>query len=191
MKAKIICTTLLVENSPQALPLGAACIAAAINHHPLTKDFCKATLIDFNPEDDDFKTHSSSTHTAASWICSILMKEFEKDNTDFSKNVDFKICAFSLFVWNRVILEEVAALLKNEGIICIAGGPEITAHPLDFPVFDYVITGEGETKVPTGLPLTQSHEKNPLACAHWEEPAFDAFKDTVAKQVTAYLARKV
>lgn len=49
----------------------------------------------------------------------------------------------------------------------------------------------GETKVPTGLPLTQSHEKNPLACAHWEEPAFDAFKDTVAKQVTAYLARKV
>ena len=148
MKAKIICTTLLVENSPQALPLGAACIAAAINHHPLTKDFCKATLIDFNPEDDDFKTHSSSTHTAASWICSILMKEFEKDNTDFSKNVDFKICAFSLFVWNRVILEEAAALLKNEGIICIAGGPEITAHPLDFPVFDYVITGEGETKVP-------------------------------------------
>ena len=84
MKAKIICTTLLVENSPQALPLGAACIAAAINHHPLTKDFCKATLIDFNPEDDDFKTRSSSTHTAASWICSILMKEFEKALKDES-----------------------------------------------------------------------------------------------------------
>lgn len=148
MKAKIICTTLLVEKSPQALPLGAACIAAAINHNPLTKDYCNATLVDFNPEDDDFKKHSASTHTTASWISSQLMNQFSKKESDNESSADFKICAFSVFVWNRVILEEVASLLKKEGVICIAGGPEITAHPLDFPVFDYVTTGEGETKVP-------------------------------------------
>ena len=32
MKAKIICTTLLVEKSPQAFPLGAACIASVISY---------------------------------------------------------------------------------------------------------------------------------------------------------------
>lgn len=142
MKAKIICTTLLVEKSPQALPLGAACIAAALNHHPLTKDFCQAELIDFNPEDEDFKTHSTSTQTAAQWITQTLLNAFSKSDADF------RICAFSVFVWNRLILEAVAQQLKEKGIVCIAGGPEITAHPFDFPVFDYVTTGEGEIKVP-------------------------------------------
>ena len=30
MKEKIVCATLLVEKSPQALPLGAACVASSI-----------------------------------------------------------------------------------------------------------------------------------------------------------------
>ena len=34
---RIICTTLLVEKSPQALPLGAACVASAIKHYPGTE----------------------------------------------------------------------------------------------------------------------------------------------------------
>lgn len=45
----------------------------------------------------------------------------------------------------------------------------------------------GEIKVPTGKPLEYSKEQNPLATSHWEVPAFDAFRDTVAKQVTMYI----
>ena len=37
-KPLVICTTLLIENSPQALPLGAACIASAIKKDARTKD---------------------------------------------------------------------------------------------------------------------------------------------------------
>lgn len=47
----------------------------------------------------------------------------------------------------------------------------------------------GETKVPTGIPLSYSLEQNPLAQAHWEEPAYEAFSNTVARQVSAYLRR--
>lgn len=143
MKAKIICTTLLVEKSPQALPLGAACIASAINHHKLTEDYCTAKLMDFSLEDDVLIKHANDTEFAANWISQQLLKEFAQES-----DIDKKICAFSVFVWNRLILEQTASLLKKQGIICIAGGPEITAHPQDFQVFDYVTTGEGETKVP-------------------------------------------
>lgn len=142
MNAFCICTTLLVEKSPQALPLGAACIASSINHHQLTKDYCKATLVDFNLEDEEYKKHSQNVKTSAAWIAEKLLSEFS------NHQADKKICAFSMFVWNRLVLEETAALLKKQGIVCIAGGPEITAHPQDFPVFDFVTTGEGETKVP-------------------------------------------
>lgn len=45
----------------------------------------------------------------------------------------------------------------------------------------------GEIKVPTGKPLEYSKEQNPLATSHWEVPAFDAFRDTVARQVTMYI----
>lgn len=161
MKAKIICTTLLVECSPQALPLGAACIASAIKSHPLTKDFCTVQLIDFNPAQIQFQKSAP-----AAYIASEILKSFN-DSSDY----DCKICAFSVFVWNKNVMEETAAILKKQGIICIAGGPEITAHPNDFPVFDYVISGEGETKVP---PLIYK------ICNHKEAPQVEFSADCVS-----------
>lgn len=47
----------------------------------------------------------------------------------------------------------------------------------------------GVTKVPSGEPLNYSKEQNPLATSHWEEPAFNAFQDDVARQLTYYLRR--
>lgn len=47
-----------------------------------------------------------------------------------------------------------------------------------------------DTKIPTDIPLNYSTEKNPLATSHWEVPAYNAFKDTVARAVTNYLKRK-
>ena len=149
MKAKIICTTILVERSPQAIPLGAACVASAIKHSQLTKDYCDVSLKTFYPEDD------------AAEIARALLLDFgNKDDGD-----RLCVCAFSVFVWNRLVLEKVAAALREKGVICIAGGPEITAGLRDkantLPdtartcdevssnsSFDYFVCGEGEFSVP-------------------------------------------
>ena len=156
-KAKIICTTVLVERSPQALPLGAACVASAIKNSPLTKDFCEVLLECFYPSDSE------------AVIAESLLEEFFKDD---DKSL-VRVCAFSVFVWNRLVLEKVAAALREKGVICIAGGPEITARlrdngnrldggarldevecadngdrPAWDSSFDYVVSDEGEISVP-------------------------------------------
>ena len=45
-------TTLLVERSPQALPMGAACVASAVKSCPLTKNLVRAQLLTLTMEDD-------------------------------------------------------------------------------------------------------------------------------------------
>ena len=61
-----------------------------------------------------------------------------------SKKPDF--VAFSVYVWNRVILEKTCLELKKllPECVCIAGGPEVTAAPLSFNSFDFMIAGQGE-----------------------------------------------
>lgn len=125
-KPLVIFTTLLIEKSPQALPLGAACVASSVKHSPLTKDLCDVELVSFCKEDN----HD------ASYIASELLK----------KNP--KIVGFSVFVWNRVVLEKAAVLLKEKGVKVIAGGPEVTARPESFSSFDFAVSGEGEFVVP-------------------------------------------
>lgn len=143
MHIPVICLTLLVEKSPQALPLGAACIASAVKNDALTKDFCDVKLMAFTQEDPDFIQHNSSIKSAAEFLVSKL-----SDGIDFSKPSVF---CFSIFVWNRLILEECAKILQSKGAICICGGPEVTANPESFSNFDAVTTGEGELKVPRAI----------------------------------------
>ena len=133
---KIICTTLLVEKSPQALPLGAACVASAIKHYPATEKECEVKLISFSREDDEIQSLKSDEQKA-DYITECLLKE------------EPQIVCMSVFVWNRTIFELCAERLHKHNIIIIAGGPEITAHPDVFEKsFDYTVTGEGEVKVP-------------------------------------------
>lgn len=139
MKAHIICTTLLIEKSPQALPLGAACIASAIKTSPYTKDLCTVELKPFCKEDADYEKHAQTDDSAAQYIAEKLLEQ---------KGAELTIAAFSVFVWNRIILEKAAAILQKNGIICIAGGPEVTANPESFKTFDYVTVMEGELRVP-------------------------------------------
>ena len=54
MAAAVICTTLLIEKSPQALPLGAACIASAVKNYPELKGLIEVSLKAFCLEDKDF-----------------------------------------------------------------------------------------------------------------------------------------
>lgn len=48
----------------------------------------------------------------------------------------------------------------------------------------------GVTKIPTNVPLNYSKEFNPNATSHWEVPAYNEFKDTVANLITDYIAKE-
>ena len=131
---KIICATLLVEKSPQALPLGAACIASSI------KKYCKDTeTLVFSPTQEDAEYFQKSTDEKA--------KVFVEKILEFSGNKADVVC-LSVYVWNRLVLEKVGEMLMSKGILVIAGGPEITANPESFSGADYVVSGEGEGSVP-------------------------------------------
>lgn len=139
---KIICTTLLVEKSPQALPLGAACIASALKSDSNLRELCDIELLAFSHESDFLKNipkHDSKK------IAELLS---EKLIQNFKGNYDIRFCLFSVFVWNKDIFDITSNILKKHNIITIAGGPEITAHPDDIRSFDYISTGEGEQKIP-------------------------------------------
>lgn len=137
MKIPVICTTLLIEKSPQALPLGAACIATAIKQDTELKDFCEVSLKAFCLEDKDFPKNKI---IAADYISEELIEK--------AGNCKGAIFCFSCFVWNVGILETAAKILREKGFVCIAGGPEITAHPSFYKGFDYTVSGEGEISVP-------------------------------------------
>ena len=136
MSVAVVCTTLLIEKSPQALPLGAACIASALKNWPNLKDKINVNLKAFSLEDDDFKKLKSKDERAE-YIADKLYQPCEK-----------LIVCFSCFVWNVEILRQAAAFLKTKGAVTIAGGPEITAHPSFYKDFDYTVSGEGEVSVP-------------------------------------------
>ena len=136
MSVAVVCTTLLIEKSPQALPLGAACIASAVKNWPNLKDKINVNLKAFSLEDDDFKKLKSKDERAE-YIADKLYQPCEK-----------LIVCFSCFVWNVEILRQAAAFLKTKGAVTIAGGPEITAHPSFYKDFDYTVSGEGEVSVP-------------------------------------------
>ena len=136
---KIICTTVLVETSPQAMPLGAACIASSIKATKTLESFC-VELVDFSREDESFQKAVSlgGEERAAQMIAQSL-----------AKSKPFAVC-FSVYVWNHVILDKCAGELKRllPECVTIAGGPEVTANPMNFLNMDFTVAGQGEVAVP-------------------------------------------
>ena len=139
MTSSVICTTLLIEKSPQALPLGAACIASAIKHFDELKELVDVSLKAFCLEDKSFPKDKNA---AAQYIA-------EKLSGEAARSSGQAIICFSCFVWNIEILKTASDILRSQGIITIAGGPEITAHPSFYKSFDYTVSGEGEVSVPS------------------------------------------
>ena len=133
-KELIICSTLLIETSPQALPLGAACIASALKNDLLTKDKFEVKLISQSLED----IANKKIDDVALYFANILLEQ------------NPKYLCFSVYVWNRNLIEQTAKVIKQKSanIVIIAGGPEVTANPLSFENFDYTISGAGEKSVP-------------------------------------------
>lgn len=150
MKPLIIATTLLIETSPQALPLGAACIASSIKHHPLTKDKFEVKLIPVSKEEKGYQNCPDEQK-----IRYIVNK--------LSQHGQPKYVLFSVYVWNHKELEQVSIELKkqNPDVITIAGGPEVTANPIAFNGFDFTVSGAGEIA-------------NPLLISELENGTFDS-----------------
>jgi radical SAM superfamily enzyme YgiQ (UPF0313 family) len=132
----LLCTTLLVETSPQGLPLGAACIASSIKADSRTSDKFSVELIDFSLEDSEIVL--AQKKSGDDGVAQLLAEKLAVKNPDF-------VC-FSVYVWNRLILEQTCLELKKllPNCVCIAGGPEVTADPLSFHSFDFMIAGQGE-----------------------------------------------
>lgn len=140
--------TILAETSPQALPLGAACI-------------CSAIKSEFSAEDP------------AHFRLATRLEVFSAENTPSPESIADKLLqnkpdaiCFSLFVWNHVPLSQAASIIrsKSPGTVLIAGGPEVTAKPEAITEYDFLVTGEGESAVPQLLRrLFSAQEKNPVA----------------------------
>ncbi len=150
MKKTVIFTTVLVETSPQALPLGAACVASAVAHSPLTKDSVDVKLLDFSREEEKYQGEDAYLNITEE-ILSCDTKQ------------PWAVC-FSVYMWNRQVLTQVAKELKkrNSQIICIAGGPEATANPMSMTCFDFAVCGAGEIAVPELLAKLLDSEKSDL-----------------------------
>lgn len=118
----IVCATALIETSPQALPLGAACIASSLKASSDLRDF-RVELVAVSLEE---KNHDLVQKILACGKPSYVM--------------------LSVYVWNREELENTARVLKEmiSGLVVIAGGPEVTARPDSFENFDWCISGSGE-----------------------------------------------
>ncbi|MBP5438865.1 MAG: radical SAM protein [Treponema sp.] len=131
-------TTLLVERSPQALPMGAACVASAVKSSPLTKNLVRTELLTLSMEDGILCALSDDKK--AEMLAERILSEFPEVGC---------VC-MSVYVWSKTILEKAALLLKEKkgGIVIVAGGPEITANPLGMKGVDFSVAGEGEVAVP-------------------------------------------
>ena len=145
MKIPVICTTLLIEKSPQALPLGAACIASAVKHYDDLHGLVDVSLKAFCLEDKDFPEDKNK---AAQYIAEQLIEKACGKGAEQALTGGQAIFCFSCFVWNIEILQAASKILLERGFITIAGGPEITAHPSFYKGFDYTVSGEGEISVP-------------------------------------------
>lgn len=122
--------TIPAEVSPQALPLGAASIVAAINcnfqSQPAQQEV-SARLVSFPPAENRPEAIARQLlESKPSAIC------------------------FSLFVWNRRVLAQAADIIRRESpeIPLIAGGPEVTSGAADNDSFHYLVCGEGDEAVP-------------------------------------------
>ncbi|GHV32685.1 B12-binding domain-containing radical SAM protein [Spirochaetia bacterium] len=124
---RIVLASVLFTEGPDAVPLGAACIASA-----LKAAFPELTL--------------SLVETFVADGAEALTAKINAENP--------QAAGFSLYNWNRSIILEAANYLRirHPDIFLFCGGPEATALPEGLLVseggsFDAVIPGEGEAAV--------------------------------------------
>lgn len=146
---KLVLVAIHIEPSPRALPLGPAMLASVL------KDAFGAAI-------QTRVVDAFVAEPAAACAARIMTS-------------DPDLVGFSMYVWNRGLTLEIAALLKvaKPGIVLLAGGPEATADTagvLAHPAMDFVLPGEGEGLIVEALRRLLRGDP-PAAIAGWAQPA--------------------
>lgn len=122
--------SLPATDSPEALPLGAACIAAAIGQSGALRGEAEAFVLEGLVGEGPAELASRIAASGAEWA------------------------GFSVYAWSRRASCDAARELRRRAgsgrapVLVFAGGPEATADPerlLEEGGFDFVVVGEGET----------------------------------------------
>lgn len=193
-KSPVVIVSLQVQTSFQAVPLGAASVVSALRSDAGLSRLLDVTLAEFSLEDDDL-AGISADHAGT-----LIAKKLAALNP--------RIVGFSVYVWNRDVLEAAARELKRllPEVVTFAGGPEVTADIASFSVsvaiptgrysgsesgksFDFLLSGEGETlsvslirSIVSGAKLPEeivSHERAKSEnCAALTSPWLDGTLDS-------------
>jgi len=120
---KLVLTAIHIKASTRAMPLGPAMLAAVIR-----------------------RAFGEDVHTR---ILDLFLDQpaAECANRILASDPDY--VGFSMYIWNRGLVLEIAALLKQRqpDLVIFAGGAEATADQvgvLSDPAMDFVLAGEGE-----------------------------------------------
>ena len=124
-KTALILVSIHIRNSPQAVPLAAASLAAQLDSIPSISPRLEVSVNDYTVDD--------SADCIAEDLC--------RNSPD--------MIGFSTYLWNRQIVLETCRILKGKfpAVKIFAGGAEATALPLKLlggAPFDFVVQGEGE-----------------------------------------------
>ncbi len=204
-KIQVVFATILAETSPQALPLGTACVVSSVRNAKLKN--IKTSLCDISY--DEVKELGKD---APEFLAGQILDAAEKSGCSML------VVSFSAFVWNVADCVRTAEIVKAKAkvpAVFVCGGPEITARARvsafsqnkagahsrqfdDLGVFDYLIQGEGETvfiellkKIESGVPgagadTAKAAKKHPKLivgttedCAKLSSPWLDGTIDPV------------
>lgn len=133
---KITFVSVHIEDSPRAVPLGPAMLASALNKK--FGDIVSAHIINLYLEDS----------------IDGAVDKIRKEGAEY--------IGFSMFVWNRDKILEIAENLKakHSGVRIFLGGPEATADDENLikkGCIDFIIKGEGESSI---VKVFEYFEKN-------------------------------
>ncbi len=134
---KLALVSLAAWESPEALPLGAACVAAAIK--------AAAGL-----------ASNRGLASVEPFLIQAAVGESPDDLASRIASSGAGIVGFSVYSWNRSVLAAAASRLRGAkgGMLLFAGGPEATADPVGLIAegsLDFAVAGEGELAVVEAL----------------------------------------
>ena len=94
----IVFTTLLIERSPQALPLGAACVASATKSNPSIKEYVNVELMDFCMEDSSIELllKTKGLDSVSDYISEKILKRELQDGQNVQIDVKDNEFIFSI-----------------------------------------------------------------------------------------------
>lgn len=117
-KIQVVFATILAETSPQALPLGTACVASSVRNAKLKN--VKTSICDIS-----YDEAKELKKDAAEYLAAQVLSVAEKSRCNLL------VVSFSIFVWNVADCTRAAEIIrKNSKVrtVLVGGGPEITAR---------------------------------------------------------------